>query len=629
MHRDRSLGPHVGIGVEQGTGKTTTEEIGLVSGRFLSDLFRSLEQHGVPATQLLGDLLIPLDETGRVTGSVDWVDFVDFMKRLEHHTGGAPGLEACGESICEYRRGSMFRSLVGFSTSPYSLYRAASQWALRRAIPAIETHIEEIETNRIEIRVRLAEGLRPCPQLFHLATGGARALPRVLRLSDAVVTAEVDECEARYQITVPSSRTLWARVSRFVRAILAPGSVLDFLEAQQLELHAKHLELQQAKVALAESERRHRTLTDAAVDVLCELDESGHIVYVSASVKDLIGYSPEQVTGSHFSLWVSSDHRDEARSRFGSFSSQSPREPVKRQRVRLHTESGGFIIAELSLRSYRTPEGELRMVLILRDETDRPFRKRREQRNAETIRQTGSTQTLQTQVEELRASDANHPLERSLALLLSSLDAHVESDDESAVDMIVSATQRMTQVVERAMTNAQESTTHLRWHETVQFCERICAEFDENTAHPRKPINSGNPEPVSRNLQIDTEKAPQVFWAEDRLLALTLRSLFDWVTEQASPNAGILLRVEQSLGARDGQRMVVFSVCESTGDDRLEKPGPTHKDEAAKAARLNLALATAKDAAGAMGGDLHVKRVESGRALVGQLCLDQPGDPES
>jgi hypothetical protein len=117
----------------------------------------------VPATQLLGDLPIPLNERGRVTKAVDWVDFVDFMKRLEHHTGGVSGLEACGESICEVRPSSMFQSLVGLSASPYSLYRAASLWALRRAIPALETQIEEVGNNRIEIRVRLAEGLRPCP----------------------------------------------------------------------------------------------------------------------------------------------------------------------------------------------------------------------------------------------------------------------------------------------------------------------------------------------------------------------------------------------------------------------------------------------------------------------------------
>lgn len=45
--------------------------------------------------------------------------------------------------------------------------------------------------------------------------------------------------------------------------------------------------------------------------------------------------------------------------------------------------------------------------------------------------------------------------------------------------------------------------------------------------------------------------------------------------------------------------------------------------------RLNLALATTKDAVSTMGRDLHLKRVESERALVDQLSLRQPGESQS
>ena len=58
----------------------TTEEAGFISGRFLSDFFRSLERHGIPATQLLGDLPITVDEAGRILQPVDWVDFTPFAR---------------------------------------------------------------------------------------------------------------------------------------------------------------------------------------------------------------------------------------------------------------------------------------------------------------------------------------------------------------------------------------------------------------------------------------------------------------------------------------------------------------------------------------------------------------------
>jgi hypothetical protein len=296
--------------------KATSEEFGLVSGRFLSDIFSSLARHDIPATQMLGDLPIPVDDNGCVTRPVEWADFVTFLKRLEHHMGGPSGLETCGERIGELEPARALRSLAGLSASPYSLYRAASRWALRRAIPGVETHIEKVQPNQLEIRVRIRDGLRPCPQLFHLATGGARALPRILGMRDAVVIADVREFEANYQITAPPSRTILSRVTRVFRTLLSASSVLQFLEAQQLELHAKHASLQTTNASLVASERRTQAITDTAVDVLCEIDARGRIEYVSASVEDLMGYSPEQVTGSHFNLWIPAADRDRAKKRF-------------------------------------------------------------------------------------------------------------------------------------------------------------------------------------------------------------------------------------------------------------------------------------------------------------------------
>lgn len=597
------------------TNSDTTEEAGLVSGRFLTDFFRSLERNGVPARQLLGDLPIPLDETGRVTQAVDWVDFVDFMKRLEHHAGGMDELEACGERFCDPEPTSMLHTLVGLSASPYSLYRAASQWALRRAMPGIQTSIKEVAPNRIEIQVHLSAGMRPCPQLFHLAIGSARALPRVLGLSDAVVTAHIEEYEARYQITIPASRTPWARLTRYFRTIVSARSVLSFLETQQLELHAKHEELELAKAALAASERRHRTLTDAAVDVLCELDESGHVVYVSASVMDLMGYTPEQVTGSHFSLWIPGSYRDQARERFEFFASQSVPQTVTRLRVQLHTEAGGHIVGELSLRPYRTSEGELRMVVILRDETDRLLREAKG-RTADSRNQVhDSADALRDRLQKSKASTSRHPLKESLVLLLEALEASPDGPNELSMDRMTSSTDRMTQIVERAMANSEDTAANFRWHETEKLAEQIRGEFHSNKAN------------VGRTLRIDTTDAPALFWGEDGLLVAGLGSLLDWTAERASPEAEIEVEVEvvKIEESKNDPGMVVFSVAAAKCEES-ERSSNDAEDTSAFNARSNLALATAKDAADALHGDLRLERGIPGMQ-VSRLRVPQPANP--
>jgi len=587
--------------------KTTTEEARLVSGRFLSDLFRSLERHGVPATQMLGDLPIPIDEAGRVTRRVEWADFADFMKRLEHHVGGPEGLEACGEQIGELKPKRILHSLVGFSASPYSLYRAASLWALRRAMPGIETHIEEIEPNRLEIQARLKDGLRPCPQIFHLLNGGARTLPRILGMSDAVVIAEVGDFVAQYQISVPPSRTLWARAKRVCRTLLSASSVLQFLEAQQLELHAKHEALQQTHTALAESERRYRAITDTAADVLCELNEEGQVVYVSPSIEDLMGYSPQQVTGSHFSLWIPGDCRDIAKKDFEAFIAQPDERLATRNRLKLHTESDGQIVVEFSLRSYRTPEGELRMVGIVRGESDHLSR----ERPAKAPNEENDLNALRSSVERLRDSNTEHPIEKSLAILLAALESNApgttaDGNDIYATNQMVTATDRMTRIVETAMTQAPDPSSSFRWLETKKLVDMLDFEFAANRATPEL------------DLLIDVSKAPALVWGEEALFAVALGSLIDWAAGGASGGATeITLQVETTDSPRNDGSSVIFSVSNSS------IAPPLAEDEAALIMRSNLALATAEDAVNALGGDLDLPE-ESASPPVCRIQLPQP-----
>ncbi len=343
----------------------TTESIELVSGRFLTDFFGALERQGIPARELVGDLPIPI-HGDVILAPVSWDAFAEFMRRLSHASGGEAGIERCGEMLEVLAPSRALASLAGLAASPETLYRAAAGWVLRRAIPGIETRCVRAEDGHLEIHARLADGLKACPEVFHFAAGGARVLPRTIGLRDAVVASDIQPREARYRIAVPPSTTLFANIKRIARTIFSAGAVLRFLEAQQLELHAKNDELERANTALVESERRHRALTEAAVDVVCELDGRGRIVYVSASVEELIGYSREQVEGSHYRLWFPRRHHarvDEALQCL----QDMPVGGSTREHVLLHTRGGAPARAELTARTYDTAEGDRRIVMIVRD----------------------------------------------------------------------------------------------------------------------------------------------------------------------------------------------------------------------------------------------------------------------
>lgn len=348
----------------------TTTDPGRVSGRFLTNLFRMLEDRGIPASELLGDLPVRPGDRGEVTQSVEWDHFVEFMQRLCRAVGGPAELERCAARLGPRKPARGLGSLAGLAASPRKLYRATAGWTLRRAMPAVETTVTRMANGQIEIHARIAEGQRPCLEIFHFAAGWARAMPKAIGLGEAVVVSDIREREAWYRITVPPSPTLLARLGRIVRTLFSAGDLLRFLEAQQLELHAKNEALRRTNAALAVSESRYRALIDTAVDVLCEIDREGRVVYVSASVESLIGYAPEQVTGSHYRLWTSRTWHERIDELFET-SFELPTGRAIQEIIRLHGADGDPVYAELTARTYDTPESERRIVCILRDVTRR------------------------------------------------------------------------------------------------------------------------------------------------------------------------------------------------------------------------------------------------------------------
>ncbi len=557
----------------------TTRDTGLVSGRFLSDLLCALERQGIPANELLGDLPISLDERGEIRGIVEWNDFTDFMRRLEHQVGGKAGLETCGELIGQLAPSTARSSVIGFAASPYLLYKAASRWALHRTLPGIEADLTRIDSGHLEISARLAEELRPCPQLFHFAIGGARILPRLIGLSDAVVSASISDHAAHYRIAVPPSRSLLARCKRLFLTIFSAGSIVHYLEAQQLQLHAKNDALQRAHDALARSERRYRAITDTAVDVLCEIDETGRIVYVSAAIEEMIGYSPEQVTSSHFRLWIPRDLHERVAEAFDCLISL-PEGRATQELVRFHTEGGGQIPVELTARTYDTHEGARRIVCILRNVSDRPVEPTAPERD----------RPLASERERLRDLLAHttapqhppHAVERSLRQLLARLDESVDPAGWVSADSVRDASQRMTRIVESAIMREPDASTRFQWIETRKLIRGVLDDFAA-----RKGAED-------IELRIDLSNAPPLVWTEHAMLGISFASLVDWAIDVSRPaSAGestrtIHLKVEAA-GGDTTANLVVFHI------------GPEHASGFESTTAL-LALAIASDAVEVLGG---------------------------
>ena len=568
----------------------TLQDPNLVSARFLSELFCTCESQGFSAPKLVGDLPISLGEGGGVIAAVEWNVFCDFMRRLGHEVGGARGLERCGETLGQLAPARVLNSLAGIAASPHTLYQAASGWVLRREIPGIEAQITKIDDGHFEIEARIAEGLRECPEIFYFMAGVARVLPQAIGLKNAVVSCLVEPNVARYKIAAPPSLTILARAKRIFRTIFSAGSVLNYLEDQRLELHAKNDALQSANAALEESERRYRAITDTAVDVLCEVDATGRILYVSASVGDLIGYSPEQVTGSHYRLWIPGEWHDRVEKAYEFLVSLPPGRATQ-ELVKLHAYEGPPVLAELTARSYDTHLGERRVVVIIRDQNDR--------------KNTKGTKRATT----------------------------IEAPHETTTEMA--------HIVERVMighTVSLDEAPQPQWLETQKLLRDVRDSFRDLTHGSKRDRAGANG--ILRDVEIVSNSAPGEIFANEELLTSALAGLLDWAAARAAespldlelPRQAVLaIRVRlcvKALLQSDGQpsmhselqseasASIVFEVDAGIATDM-------DLDPAMDSPASQLAFKVAADAVRGMDGRL------SGEAGKRRITLPQPTRPTS
>ena len=317
----------------------------LVSSHFLADFLRAAEKAGVPRARLLGGLPIETAPSLATIPSISWEEFTTILERLEDALLGPDGLERVGTGIVDARPVPVLRRLAGLSAQPATLYRAAQNWALRRALPGLESSIESLEGDRLRIRCSIPRPLRPCRPLFHVATGALRALPRALDLGDAYVQAEISERHAEWRILLPPARSLGSRLTRARRAFFSSRAALEQLASQQTELEARIEDLQAANEALRLSENRMRARAEASADPILELDSTGVIRYLSRSVRSVTGYLPVQLRGTLLSGWLHPrDEQEIAIDLERLFKDRTPKRLVARMRHR----KGHWIWVEFS-----------------------------------------------------------------------------------------------------------------------------------------------------------------------------------------------------------------------------------------------------------------------------------------
>lgn len=233
------------------------------------------------------------------------------------------------------------------------------------------------------------------------------------------------------------------------------GAIYESLHQRALrDLTSAHARADAAARQRLESERRFRTLTENASDVITEWDETGFIYYISPQIEAFTGSPPERFIDTHWLEHVDRIHRDDVDPFRLAIERVVGGESVSDVAFRFRHEDGSWRSFELVFRPFRTADGHGRMVSVGRDVTDR--------REVETLRRL-TRQLEETASELARANrdleeftsvashDLQEPLRKLLAfseLLRQDLGGELPPDAERDLAFIQEGAARMRSLVE-------------------------------------------------------------------------------------------------------------------------------------------------------------------------------------
>ena len=152
--------------------------------------------------------------------------------------------------------------------------------------------------------------------------------------------------------------------SKPLRNIRLTGSILGvFAVRASAELGRKRME-----DALRDSEERYRTIAESTYDLICETSITGCFLYLSPNFKDVLGYNPADLLGQSLFDRMPAEDRSAAMVEF----ERGIRTEQSGQAVfRYRHSSGELRWFESTEKAFSTTNGEIRVVVVARDITDR------------------------------------------------------------------------------------------------------------------------------------------------------------------------------------------------------------------------------------------------------------------
>jgi PAS domain S-box-containing protein len=143
-------------------------------------------------------------------------------------------------------------------------------------------------------------------------------------------------------------------------------------------------ELRATQERLRESEEKYRRLIENMNDLVCEVDGEAKYRFVSSQYEQILGYAPEELLGKPVRELI---HPGDLKLSTPSFRKLVGGRTVSRNEWRFKHKNGEWRWFECSAQAYENSPGDVRVVVISRDITERKQAEESLRKNAQRLRQ--------------------------------------------------------------------------------------------------------------------------------------------------------------------------------------------------------------------------------------------------
>ena len=300
------------------------------------------------------------DEAGNQWGAASVVKDVTERKRVEEVLRDVAQWAPAGGS------GAFFRSLVTYLARALDVeYAFLAQFAGEKndvlQTLAISAHHEIIENEAFPV-AQTASGKAVQGQRCYYPSGVRQQFPKDPLLRKWPIDSFIGS--PLFNSLGQAVGIIAAMDSKPLRNIRLTASILGvFAVRASAELGRKRME-----DALRDSEERYRTIAESTYDLICETSITGCFLYLSPNFKDVLGYDPADLLGQSMFDRMPAEDRPAAMVEF----ERGIRTEQSGQAVfRYRHSNGEWRWFESTEKAFSTTNGEIRVVVVARDITDR------------------------------------------------------------------------------------------------------------------------------------------------------------------------------------------------------------------------------------------------------------------